>query len=193
MKKWSEVAQSCLTFCDAHGHQAPPSMGFSRQEYGSRLPFPSPGNFPTQGSNPGRPHCRQTLYRLRHQGSHHEKASVRPPYLSAVSVSSGPQGFPGGSGGKESSCNVGDLGSIPGSGRSPGEGNGNPLQYSCLENLHGQRSLAAYSPWGHRESDTTEWLSTARQWSLTFWPRTVLMKAFKTSARNSMLIPLTQI
>ena len=43
-------------------------------------------------------------------------------------------GVPGGSDGKESACNVGDLGSIPGSGRSPGEGNGNPLQYSCLEN-----------------------------------------------------------
>ena len=44
-------------------------------------------------------------------------------------------GFPGGSVGKESACNVGDLGSSPGSGRSPGEGNGNPLQYSCLENF----------------------------------------------------------
>ena len=43
-------------------------------------------------------------------------------------------GFPGGSDGKESACNAGDMGSIPGSGRSPGEGNGNPLQYSCLEN-----------------------------------------------------------
>ena len=43
-------------------------------------------------------------------------------------------GFPGGSEIKASACNVGDLGSIPGSGRSPGEGNGNPLQYSCLEN-----------------------------------------------------------
>ena len=42
--------------------------------------------------------------------------------------------FPGGSDGKESACNAGDLSSIPGSGRSPGEGNGNPLQYSCLEN-----------------------------------------------------------
>ena len=42
--------------------------------------------------------------------------------------------FPDGSDGKESACNAGDLGSIPGSGRSPGEGNGNPLQYSCLEN-----------------------------------------------------------
>ena len=43
-------------------------------------------------------------------------------------------GFPGGSEVKASACNAGDLGSIPGSGRSPGEGNGNPLQYSCLEN-----------------------------------------------------------
>ena len=44
------------------------------------------------------------------------------------------RGFPGGSEGKASACNAGDLGPIPGSGRSPGEGNGNPLQYSCLEN-----------------------------------------------------------
>ena len=44
-------------------------------------------------------------------------------------------GFPGGSEVKASACNVGDLGSISGSGRSPGEGNGTPLQYSCLENL----------------------------------------------------------
>ena len=43
-------------------------------------------------------------------------------------------GFPGGSDGKASACNVGDPGSIPGLGKSPGEGNGTPLQYSCLEN-----------------------------------------------------------
>ena len=43
-------------------------------------------------------------------------------------------GFPGGSDGQESVCNAGDLSSIPGLGRSPGEGNGNPFQYSCLEN-----------------------------------------------------------
>ena len=49
-----------------------------------------------------------------------------------------------------------DAGSIPGSGRSPGRGHGNPLQYSCLENPHGQRNLADYSPWGRKESDTTE-------------------------------------
>ena len=41
-----------------------------------------------------------------------------------------------------------------------GGGNGNPLQYACLENPHGQRSLPGYSPWGHKESDMTEWLST---------------------------------
>ena len=46
--------------------------------------------------------------------------------------------FPGGSDCKESACNAGDLGSIPGSGRSPGEGNGNPLQYCCLENAMGR-------------------------------------------------------
>ena len=51
------------------------------------------------------------------------------------------KGFPGRSAGKESACNVGDLGSIPGLGRYPGGGHGNPLQYSCLENPHGQRSL----------------------------------------------------
>ena len=61
--------------------------------------------------------------------------------------------------GQDSACNAGDLGSIPGLGRSPGEGNGNPLQYSCLEDPHGQRSLASPSPWGHRKSDTTERLN----------------------------------
>ena len=70
-------------------------------------------------------------------------------------------GFPDGSDGKESTHNVGDLGSIPGSGRSPGGGHGNPLQYSCLKNPHGQWSLAGYSPLGHKESDVTERLSTA--------------------------------
>ena len=70
-------------------------------------------------------------------------------------------GFPGSSTGKESACNVRDLGSIPGLGKSPGEGHGNSLQYSSLENPHGQRSLVGYSPRGHKETDTTECLSTA--------------------------------
>ena len=57
---------------------------------------------------------------------------------------------------KASAYNVGDPGSIPGLGRSPGEGNGNPLQYSCLEKSHGQRNLGGYSPWGRKESDTAD-------------------------------------
>ena len=67
MWKWS-----CLVVSDSlwpHGHQAPLSMGFSRQEYWSGLPFPFQGIFPTQGSNTGLPHCRQMLYRLSHQGN----------------------------------------------------------------------------------------------------------------------------
>ena len=68
--------------------------------------------------------------------------------------------FPGGSAGKASVYNAGDLGSIPGLGRSPGEGNGNPLQNSCLENpMEGGIWQATYSPWGRKELDTTERLT----------------------------------
>ena len=62
--------------------------------------------------------------------------------------------FPCGSVGKESACNVGELSSTPGSGRSPGEGKGYLLQYSGLENSMD----CMYSPWGPKESDTTEQL-----------------------------------
>ena len=65
-------------------------------------------------------------------------------------------GFPSDSDSKESTCYTGDLDSIPGLGRSPGGRLGNPLQYSCLKNAHGERSLAGYSPWGCKESDTSE-------------------------------------
>ena len=101
-------------------------------------------------------------------------------------------GFPGSSAGKESACNAGDPGSIPGLGKSSGGGiaypfqyswaslmaqmvksppamqetwvgslgweggHGNTLQYSCLENPHGQKSLSGYSLWGHKESEMTE-------------------------------------
>ena len=61
---------------------------------------------------------------------------------------------------KESAYNAGDLGSIPRLGRSPGEGHGNPLQYSSLENPHGEMSLMGYSPWGRKELDMTEQLCT---------------------------------
>ena len=71
--------------------------------------------------------------------------------------------FPGDSDCKESLCNMGDLGSIPGLGRFPGGGHGNPLQYSRLEAPHRQRSLVGYSPSVHGELDTTERLSTAQR------------------------------
>ena len=69
--------------------------------------------------------------------------------------------FLGSSAGKESACNAGDPSWILGLGRCPGEGIGYSLQYSCLENSHGQRRLMVYSPWGCKEWNRTEWLSTA--------------------------------
>ena len=77
-------------------------------------------------------------------------------------------GFPSGSDDKESTCNAGDLGWIPGLGRSLGGGHGNPLWYSCLENPHGQRCLVGNSPWSHSESDLTEQPSTHTQASKTY-------------------------
>ena len=86
-------------------------------------------------------------------------------------------GFPGGSAGKESTCNVGDLGSIPGLGRSPGEGKGCPLQYSGLEN-----SMDC-SPWGRKESYTTERLSL----HLGYFIYRVVSSMNKDSFNNSFL------
>ena len=60
---------------------------------------------------------------------------------------------------EESTCSEEDLGLIPGSGRFSGGGHGNPLQYTCLENPHGQGSLVGYSLWNHKEVDTTDRLS----------------------------------
>ena len=143
-------------------HQAPPSMGFSRQEYWNGLPFPSPGDLPDPGIKPRSPALQADaltseppgkplslpyanwasqegcLFHLRFSFqssdfllfhfcglflslsfSHHRFRLLFPI-----------QGFPGDSISKESAC----LGSISGLGRSPGEENGFPLQYSCLEN-----------------------------------------------------------
>ena len=80
-------------------------------------------------------------------------------------------GFPGGSAGRESACNEGDLGSIPGLGRSPGEGKGYPLQYSSLEN-------SMDYPWGCKELDTTEQLS---------------LSMFKVKRGSREEIPLVQV
>ena len=88
-----------------------------------------------------------------------DSSSSHPIPLILNSSPSSSTSFPGGSVGKESVCNAEDLGSVSGWGRSPGGGHGNPLQYSCLENPHGQRNLADCSPWGCKESDTTEQLT----------------------------------
>ena len=86
-------------------------MGFSSQEDWSGLPFPFPGDLPDPGIEPRFPALGGGLF-----------------------TTELPWGFSGGSDGKEFACNAGDLGSILGSKRSSREGNGNPLQYSCLEN-----------------------------------------------------------
>ena len=84
--------------------------------------------------------------------------SFLPLVAKSVSLLLSAKGFPGGSDGKESTCNAGDLGLIPGLGGSPGEGNGYPLRTPVFLSgeFHGRRSLVGHSPWGHRESNTTE-------------------------------------
>ena len=83
-----------------------------------------------------------------------EPKKIKSVTLSIISPSiyhevMGPDRFPDDSEGKEFAGNTGHLGLIPGLGRFPGGGHGNPLQYSCLENSHGQRRLVGHSPWGH--------------------------------------------
>ena len=105
--------------------QAPLSLEFSRQEYWSGLPFPCPGVFPTQGTEP--------------------RSSVLWASLVAQTVRICLQ------------CRR--PGFDPRGKKIPGEGNGNPLQYSCLGNPHGLRSLVGHCPWGYKESDMAERLS----------------------------------
>ena len=92
-------------------------MAFSRQEYWSGLPFPSPGDLPDPGIEPGSPAFQE------------DTLTSEPPGKGTNSI----MGFPGSSVGKESACRAGDTrdaGSIPGSGRSPGVGNGSYLENS---------------------------------------------------------------
>ena len=84
------------------------------------------------------------------------------PWIIVVFIPALPssKGFPGGSDSKEFACNAGDLDLIPGLRTSPGEGNGYPLQYSCLENSVDRGTWwATYSPWGRKELDMTEQLT----------------------------------
>ena len=116
-------------------HQDTPSMGFSRQEYWSGVPLPSPAN------------VHKKLLILITQVSRRKYFSEIISYLKG--------NIPGGSEGEVSVYSAADLGSIPGSGRFPGDGNGNPFPYSCLEN---PMDRGAWCPWGHKELGMTEWL-----------------------------------
>ena len=106
------------------------------------------GIFPDQGLNPCLLHWQVGSLPLSH------REAQRPISFNKLTCDSA---------GKESACNAGDLGSIPGLERSAGEGNGYPLQYSCLE------SLAGSSPWGQKESDVTEHIHSGQKAS--FYPK----------------------
>ena len=114
-----------------------PSLPFPRDSLGKSMRF--------SGSSAGKRICLQC------RRSQADSWVRKVPWRRATLPTPVFLGFPGGSAGKESACNVGDLGSIPGLGRSPGEGNGYPLQYSGLKKFRG-----LYGPWGRRELETTE-------------------------------------
>ena len=133
--------------------QAPLSMGFSRQEYSSGLPFPSPGDLLNSGIEPGPPMLKVDAPRKSiNKNSHHiliAKTSLKKKknfYLLEdekhfFELRRNKQSSPtGGLVLKYLPPNAGDVGSNPGLGRSPGEGNGNPLQYSCLGNTMDRRA-----------------------------------------------------
>ena len=119
------ITKSCLTVC-SHMDCSPPGSfvhgKFSRQEYWSGLPFPTPGDFSNLESNSRLLNWQMDSLPMSYLGS-----PFSMYYIHQL-------GFPDGLASIESPCNVGDLGLIPGLGRFPGKANGYPLQYSCLEN-----------------------------------------------------------
>ena len=133
--------------------QAPLSVEFSGQEYWSELPFPSPGHLPKAGIEPRSPALQgdslpKSQTRLTDEHFHFTFTFYHTGGLAVKNLPAKAQA-------------TGDLGSIPGSGRCPGGGNGNPLQYSCLGNPMDRGAWqATYSPWGHKEWDMTERQST---------------------------------
>ena len=121
-------------------YQVPPSMGFSRHQYWSGLPFPSLGIFLTQGSNPGLPHCRQTLLL--------SEPPVKKNWLSRKKPWCWERLKAGGKG-DDRGCE-GWIASLTRWTR----------VWASSRSCDGQGSLACYSPWGRRQSDTTEWLNS---------------------------------
>ena len=151
---------------------APASGGRKFQECLHQSPAPEdepqpppvpPGNSLSPAGRSGQTSCQIIAFSLGSRGCEilcvtfkNEVYFSHPLSLTKLSPAGLQRGFPGGSNCEESTCNERDRGSISGWGRSPGGGHGNPLQYSCLENPHGQRSMVGHSLWGHKESDTTE-------------------------------------
>ena len=134
-----EIAQSCVTLCDPMDCSPPgSSMEFSRQEYWSGLPFPSPGDLADQGLNLGLLHCRWMIYPLSHGmagvgvgwggGGEEGHVLIEFKYLFPVAsqLALVVKNL------TASARDIRDAGLIPGLGRSRG-GHGNPFQYSCLE------------------------------------------------------------
>ena len=148
-------------------HQAPVSMAFSRQEYWSGFPFPSPGNLPHPGVETGSPALQaeslpSDLLRNRFTEESSRNRLTERPYLLTENVC----GFPYLQSHSQvalvimnlsaSAGDVRDTSSVPGSGRSSGGGRGNPTPVFLPRESHGQRSLVGYSPRSRRELDTTE-------------------------------------
>ena len=122
------VTQLCLTLYSPMNCslQVPLSVGFFQQEHWNGWPFPLPGALPDPGIEPMSP-ASPALQAV--------APTAEPPGKPRIICCFYPnKGSPGGSAGEESACKAGDPGSIPALGRSPGEGKGYPVQYSCLEN-----------------------------------------------------------
>ena len=134
-------------------YQAPPSMGFSKQEYWSGLLFPSPGDLPDPGIKPRSPALQADALQSEQPGKS-LYIHLKEWYKKHLCILY--PGLPWWSHGKESACNAGD----PGLGRALGEGNEwQPTTVFLSGKFHEQRSLANFSPWGHKESDMTERLT----------------------------------
>ena len=145
MKSLSHVRLFVISWTVAH--QAPPSMEFSRQSIGVGCHFLLQRIFPMQGSNPGLPHCRQTLYRLSYQGSpgHPKTVICRDLFL---------PGLPHWFSSKEAACPSRRHRFDPWIGKVPCRRACQPRPVFLPAKSHGQRSQEGYSPYGCKEMDT---------------------------------------
>ena len=127
-----------------------------------RLSYSAYGMFPDQGSNPCTGKSWSGFFHTSAKTSYSRSLNAEADkriQLSYIKPDIYEGGFPGDSDGKESACHTGDTGLIPGSGRSPGGGNGNPLQYSCLENSINREAWRG-TVHGVTESDITDQLTS---------------------------------